>query len=516
MPEQSNTTGGSTSDTIAHDWVDHHASRTPGNVALVDADSGEVWTWERLNDRVGRLATALRQAGVQRGERVAVLAETHPSIFEIQFACFRLGAIFVPLNWRLGVDELVTICADAAPVAMIHDHLWAERTHEILTRSPVDLVFDTTGLDELLAAQEPMPPGSDNTMATPCQLLYTSGTTGLPKGVICTFGTLTWNMANGVQPKGLTAPGVNVYNPLPLFHAGGLNSTANPALMNGARVTTAARFDPAAALAAMTDPANPATHIAAVPVMYQEIAALPEFPDADLSAVRIAVVGGGAASADLVKTFLAKGIKLEAHYGSTELGPATLAISPPDPELMLAGSVGRPVLHQAVRLVDDRGNDVENGAIGEIWVKGPSVTPGYWGLDNAEFFSDGWFKTGDMAWRDEAGNYFLADRAKDMYKSGGENIYPSEVERLVLDSPAVAEVAIIGIPDEKWGEVGLAIVVAAPGAAPTLEDIHEAIGDRVARYKLPHALELVDELPRNVTGKVAKIELRERYLSADR
>jgi fatty-acyl-CoA synthase len=356
-----------------------------------------------------------------------------------------------------------------------------------------------------------MAPTLQNTIDDPCHILYTSGTTGFPKGAVGTYGTLIWNMLNASQPKGLTCEGVHVYSPLPLFHAGGLNSTANPALLNGGRVTTAARFDPAAALAYIGDPAQAVTHLALVPVMYQAIADQPGFDTADFSNVRIAVVAGGLAPVPLIRRYEDKGVHLEAHYGGTEMGPSVLALSPVDRARMEEGSVGRPVQHTAVRLVDDDGHDVPAGEPGEIWIKGPSVTPGYWGKDNAEYFIDGWFRTGDVARRDKQGFYYLVDRVKDMYKSGGENVYPAEVERLLLEHPDIAEVAIIGVADPKWGEVGLALVVPAPGADVRMDTIDQAIAGRLARYKHPKQVRVVDELARNVTGKVSKVLLRKQY-----
>jgi fatty-acyl-CoA synthase len=245
--------------------------------------------------------------------------------------------------------------------------------------------------------------------------------------------------------------------------------------------------------------------------MYQALVDQPGFDDADLSGIRIAVVAGGLAPVPLIRRYEEKGVHLEAHYGGTEMGPSVLALSPVDRVHMEAGSVGKAVQHTAVRLVDEDGNDVAVGEPGEIWIKGPSVTPGYWGKDNAEYFTDGWFRTGDVARRDEDGFYYLVDRVKDMYKSGGENVYPAEVERLVLEHPDVAEVAVIGVPDPKWGEVGLALVVPAAEADVTMETIDAAIAGRLARYKHPKRLLVVDELTRNVTGKVSKVELRKQY-----
>jgi fatty-acyl-CoA synthase len=497
---------------IAHDWVAFFADRYPDRIALTDADTGTDTTWRALDDRVGRLATGLTAGlGLRRGDRVAVLADPHPDVFAVQFACFRAGLIFTPLNWRLAAPELSYICTDAGATLMVHDDAWRALATETAGTAGISHCIDDAGVDELVAGSAPMTPTLDNTLDDPCQILYTSGTTGFPKGAIGTFGTLLWNMLNGSQPKGLTAPGVHVYNPLPLFHAGGLNSTANPVLLNGGRVTTAARFDPGAALGAISDPDQAVTHVALVPVMYQAIADQPGFAEADLSNLRVAIVAGGLAPVPLIRAYEEHGVLLEAHYGGTEMGPSVLALAPHERALLEAGSVGKPVQHTAVRLVDDEGRDVDAGAEGEIWIKGPSVTPGYWGRDSAEFFTDGWFRTGDVARRDDAGFYFLVDRVKDMYKSGGENVYPAEVERLLLEHPAVAEVAVIGVPDPKWGEVGLALVVAAPGAEVTLDALHDVIAGRLARYKYPKRVLVVDELARNVTGKVSKVDLRKQY-----
>jgi fatty-acyl-CoA synthase len=498
--------------TVAHDWVAFYAARYPDRVALADGDTGATTTWRELDDRVGRLATGLTsEIGLARGDRVAIVADAHPRVFELQFSCFRAGLIFTPLNWRLAVPELTYICADAGATALVHDESWRALASDVAATAGISACLDTAAVDALIAASTPMAPSLENSLDDPCQILYTSGTTGFPKGAISTFGTLLWNMINGSEPKGYTARGVHVYNPLPLFHAGGLNSTANPVLINGGRVTTASRFDPAAALQLMSDPTQAVTHIALVPVMYQAIADQPGFDAADFSSIRCAIVAGGLAPVPLIRRYEARGILLEAHYGGTEMGPAVLALNPTDRTQLEAGSVGRPVQHTAVRLVDDTGRDVGAGEEGEIWIKGPSVTPGYWGKDPSEFFTDGWFRTGDVARRDDDGYYYLVDRVKDMYKSGGENVYPAEVERLLLEHPAIAEVAVIGTPDAKWGEVGLALVVAAPGAEVTLDTLHEAIGDRLARYKHPRQLLVVDELARNVTGKVSKVDLRKQY-----
>jgi fatty-acyl-CoA synthase len=496
----------------APDWVRYYAERYPDRIALTDADTDVDTSWADLEERVARLAGGLLDdVGLQRGDRVAVIADAHPHVFALQFACFRAGLVFTPLNWRLAVAELAHMCADAGAVALVHDDTWASLATDTAESAGIARCIDSAAMEALVKGSEPMAPTGANHLDDPAQILYTSGTTGFPKGAVSTHNTMLWNMMNGVEGKALAAPGVNVYNALPLFHAGGLNSTANPVLMNGGRVTTAARFDPAATLRAISDPTIGITHIGLVPIMYQAIADQPGFDAADLSGIRNAVVAGGLAPVPLLRRYAAKGVRLEAHYGGTEMGPSVLALHPSLPEKMEAGSVGRPVPYTSVRLVDGLGGDVPDGVEGEIWIKGPSVTPGYWGMESADFFTDGWFRTGDVARRDADGFYYLVDRVKDMYKSGGENVYPAEVERLLLEHPSIAEVAIVGVRDEPWGEVGLAVVVAASGTSVTIETVTDAIGGRLARYKHPKHLAVVETLPRNVTGKVDKVALRAEH-----
>lgn len=498
--------------TVARDWVDHYALRRPDAIALVDGDTGEKTSWSQLDEQVGRVAGALvGEIGLRRGDRLAVLTATTPRVFVLQFACFRAGLVFTPLNWRLAVPELAYMCTDAGARVLVADGVWESTGREVAEAASIEKVISDGELWSLAGRSRAIGASGNNTLDQPCQILYTSGTTGFPKGAISTFGTLMWNAFNGVQPKGYANPGVHLYNPLPLFHAGGLNSSANPILFFGGQVTTASKFDPAAALQALTTSEPPITHLALVPVMYQAIANQPGFDRADLSALRIAVVAGGLAPVTLLRRFAAKGVRLEPHYGGTEMGPSVMALSPPDQAMAEAGSVGRPVQHTEVRLVDEEGRDVPAGQPGEVWIKGPSVTPGYWGKDSTGYFTDGWFRTGDVARMDENGYYFLVDRVKDMYKSGGENVYPAEVERALLEHPSVSEVAVIGIPDAKWGEVGLAVVVPSPGAEVTMATLEEALAGKLARYKFPKALQVVDALLRNVTGKVAKDELRAKF-----
>jgi fatty-acyl-CoA synthase len=332
----------------------------------------------------------------------------------------------------------------------------------------------------------------------------------MPKGAITTAKTLTWQAFNTAADALLTGPGCVHLNPMPLFHAGGLTTVSAPMLLTGGCVATMRRFEPESVARLLADPAHGFTHFTAPPVMWLMLSQQSTFADGDFSSLRFAQVAGGVPSRELLDTWNAKGVLLRQAYGGTELGPAVTAM-PADEVYNRPASCGRAVPFTNVRLVAPEGGDVSDGEVGEVWIKGPSVTPGYWRRDSDSdgTFVDGWFRTGDAAWRDPDGFYYLVDRFKEMYKSGGENVAPAEVERVLGAHPDVVDVAIIGVADEKWGEVGKAFVVAREGAEVTLAVLRDFCAERIARYKAPHHLVLVADLPRNTTGKIVKARLRE-------
>jgi fatty-acyl-CoA synthase len=325
---------------------------------------------------------------------------------------------------------------------------------------------------------------------------------------------LVWQALNTAHTTGYSRPGCHQLNPMPLFHAGGLNVMANPILYFGGAVTTMARFDPEDVLRHLVTHDPPITHFAAIPLLYQRIGELPGFAEADLSHMRHGIIAGAIASPELLQAWADRGFPLQPQYGGTEMGPMATALDGEAANLdrAKAGSTGRAALHTQIRLVDAAGSDVEDGVTGEIWLRGPSVTVGYWDRDNADYFSeDGWFRTGDSAYRDRNGFYYPVGRVKEMFKSGGENIYPAEIEHVLSLHPGVRDVGVVGVVDEEWGEVGLAVVVPEPGATVTLDVLNVFAAQRLARYKLPKRLALVDDLPRNVTGKVSRDQLRSDY-----
>lgn len=503
--------------TLAVDWVAVNAARWPNADALEDADTGRSISWSGLEDLVSRAAGALSDdLGVTRADRVAVLADNDLRFFVLQFATMRLGAILVPLNWRLSPAELAVLSKDCSPRLLIHDAAHAANALSLAADvgcASIAWSADHDGpLDLLIASGRSVSDPASRKLTDPTHILYTSGTTGLPKGALVTAETLSWQTFNVAGVDAIAGPGDRLLCPLPLFHAGGLNTLANPILISGGCVAVPSRFDPQQCVALLGDPDRGFTHFGSVPTMYQMMSDLPAFADADFSAVKHMQVAGGIASQALLDIWSARGVELQVHYGGTEMGPA-IAAMPRGHVHSKIGSCGYPVTHTRMRLVRPDGTDAPIGEVGEVRIQGRSVTPGY--FDNPAAteasFDDGWFCTGDAARVDADGFLYLVDRYKDMYKSGGENVFPAEVERVLLEHPSIAEVTVIGVPDDRWGETGVAVIVRRDDATLTPDSLALFCGDRLARYKLPREVVVVAELPRNATGKIVKADIRSRY-----
>jgi len=501
-----------------YDWIAHHARRTPAKTALVDLGSDRRFTYAELDARVARLAGHLRKVGgVGIGDRVAVLALNSTDTLEVQFACFRLGAIFVPLNSRLTVPELQFIVGDAAPKLMTHDDDLAETALAVsrLCNIPSTLRYGAGGsYEQAIASAAPLASVEPVTLDDISTIMYTSGTTGRPKGAMITHGMTFFNCVNLGGLAYITPTSV-LLTVLPLFHTGGLNCYTNPVLHAGGTVLIMRTFDPGAALRLIGDPAQRINVFFGVPSIYQFMAQHPAFASADFSRLAIGGVGGAPMPIPLLATWEARGVALQQGYGMTETSPAVLALDRED-AARKAGSAGKPVLHTEVRIVRPDGSDADTGELGELWVKGPNVTPGYWNRPdaNASSFTDGWLHTGDATRVDEEGFYYIVDRWKDMYISGGENVYPAEVENVLHQIGAVAEAAVIGIPDPQWGETGLAIVAVKPGSNLSEAEIHAHCTANLARFKCPRLVRFVDALPRNATGKIHKPTLRQTFSTA--
>ncbi|RZN25393.1 long-chain fatty acid--CoA ligase [Bradyrhizobium sp. Leo121] len=498
-----------------YDWIAHHGLRTPDKVAMVDLGSDRRFTYAQSDARISRLAAHLRdQLKVARGDRVAVLALNTSDTLEVQFACGRLGAVFLPLNTRLTVPELQFIVGDASPKVMIHDGDLAETALSVARLCNVSstLRLGPDGSYEAgIAAAQPIETFEPVTLDDISTIMYTSGTTGQPKGAIITHGMTFFNCVN-LGGLAYISPSSVFLCVLPLFHTGGLNCYTNPVLHAGGTVLIMRAFDPGEALRLISDPTERINAFFGVPAIYQFMAQHPSFASADFGRLIIGGVGGAPMPVPLLKVWEARGVALQQGYGMTETSPAVMALDRED-AARKAGSAGKPVLHTEVRIVRPDGTDAAVGELGELWVRGPNITPGYWNRPdaNASSFTDGWLHTGDATRVDEEGFYYIVDRWKDMYISGGENVYPAEVENVLHQIPALAEAAVIGIPDEQWGEVGMAIVAVKPGQTLTPADIHAHCTANLARFKCPRIIEFVEALPRNATGKIHKPTLRKQF-----
>jgi fatty-acyl-CoA synthase len=501
-----------------YDWIAHFSRRTPDKVAVIDLFSERRFTCAQFDARISRLAAHLRdRLTIARGDRVAVLALNTTDTLEVQFACGRLGAVFLPLNTRLTVPELQFIVGDAAPKVMVHDTDLAEiaRTVAKLCNVESAIALGPGGsYESAIAAAKPLASCEDLTLNDISTIMYTSGTTGQPKGAIITHGMTFWNCVNLGGPAYISPSSV-LLTVLPLFHTGGLNCYTNPVLHAGGTVLIMRAFDPGLTLKLISDPVQGINVFFGVPSIYQFMAQHPSFETADFSRLIIGGVGGAPMPVPLLNVFEAHGVALQQGYGMTETSPAVLALDRGD-AVRKAGSSGKPVLHTEVRIVRPDGTDAAVGELGELWVKGPNVTPGYWNRPEANrtSFTDGWLHTGDATRIDEDGFYYIIDRWKDMYISGGENVYPAEVENVLHQITAIAEAAVIGVPDPQWGEVGMAIVALKPGQSLSEAQILKHCAANLARFKCPRLIRFVDALPRNATGKIHKPTLRENFAIA--
>jgi fatty-acyl-CoA synthase len=397
---------------------------------------------------------------------------------------------------------------------MIHDTDLAEIALTVAKLCGVSsaLLFGADGsYEKAIAAAAPLDRAELVTLDDISTIMYTSGTTGRPKGAIITHGMTFWNCVNLGGPAYISPSSV-LLTVLPLFHTGGLNCYTNPVLHAGGTVLIMRAFDPGVALALISDPAQGINQFFGVPSIYQFMAQHPAFATSDFSRLVIGGVGGAPMPVPLLKVWEERGVALQQGYGMTETSPAVLTLDKED-AVRKAGSSGKPVLHTEVRIVRPDGSDADVGELGELWVRGPNVTPGYWNRPdaNASSFTDGWLHTGDATRVDEDGFYYIVDRWKDMYISGGENVYPAEVESVLHQLTSIAEAAIIGVPSEQWGEVGMAIVAVKPGQTLTPAEIHAHCAANLARFKCPKLIEFVDALPRNATGKIHKPTLREKF-----
>ena len=479
-------------------WLADRARTTPQRVAI--RFLGQDLTYAELDSRATRLAAGLAARGLRRGDRLATLTTTSPDHVATFFACARLGVALQPISWRLASAEVAYQLEDAEPSLLLASDDYAELARKAGTKVEIARIGDPT----LEADGEVEDVARDD---DPLLLVYTSGTTGKPKGALLSHANCFWTNLSFDRTTSLRDGDV-VLQVLPQFHVGGWNVQPLLAWWKGATVVLEPAFDAARALDLIAE--HGVTTMMGVPATYLFLAQEPGFAVADLSSLRLAVVGGAPMPEALLETWIARGIEIVQGYGLTEAAPNVLCL-PPEEARRKLGFAGKPYPHVDVALRDaDTGALVEGTGTGELVVRGPNVFAGYW--RNAEAteaaFADGWLLTGDVAERDAEGFYRIAGRIKDMVISGGENVYPAEIEDVLHAHPAVLEAAVVGVPDERWGEACAAFVVLREGSNVGTEELQRLCRDQLARFKVPKTFAFVDALPRSSMGKVLKDELR--------
>ncbi len=486
---------------MAVDYLALQAGLQPHRLAARDLSSGRAWNYRQFDEDTWRMASALRSRGVGPGERVAVLAKNRVSLVMLHLACARLEAILVPLNWRLSSAELLLLLEDCEPALVLGDSLLAAAG------------FEGVSLDEFEAeAWRAAPlPARDYDQGVTSLILYTSGTSGRPKGVMLSETNL-WATAQNFAVLARVESGSAVLCDAPFFHVIGLVGNIRPTLMHGGAILVSDGFVPARTLARLADPELAVTHYFCVPQMAAMLRHDPAFDPDTLRNLTGIFSGGAPHAADAIRAWTEKKIPLANGYGMTEAA-GTVCCMPVDISEIEAniGASGLVPPDVQVRIVDDAGVDVAPGVPGEVLVRGKNVSAGYWRRpeETAAAFAGGWFHSGDIGSLDAAGYLSLVDRKKDMFISGGENVYPAEIEGALAAYPGLADCAAVGVADERWGEVGHLVVVPLPGREILEEDVRRYLEPRLARYKLPKYVTVMEALPRNGAGKLVKARLRE-------
>ena len=524
------------------DYLGRREIYSPDKLAIIDAGKEPELrlTYREWNHRVNRLANWLRhEAGIGYRDRVAILARDGVEHLDLLYACGKLGAIHTALNWRLHWRELAGIIEDTQPQVLLYSDDFKKTVAQVeaeIRNSPFAirhyLHLEGDGIpgegDSAGRGDSPSRPyraileSSPDTPVT-CEtlekediacLLFTGGTTGLPKGAMISHRQVCWNALNTVIHD-LAHDDIYLCV-FPLFHAGGLFAYMSSQVVFGNTSILTRQFDPAQVLELIER--EKVTVFAAVPTMYQMLTQAPNWETADLSSLRFCTSGGAPLPVPLVQKYAAeKGVRFKQGFGMTEYGPGLFAL-PAEDAIRKAGSIGRPNFFIDVRVMDDDGHELGPNQVGELVLKGPSGCSGYWNNPQATaaaYDEQGWFHTGDLVYHDEEWYFYVVDRKKDMFISGGENVYPAEIEAALYKHPAVHMCAVVGVPNSKWGEVGQACVVLKPGAIATEAELLAFMGDHLARYKVPKSVEFLPELPISAAGKILKRELRERFVNEE-
>lgn len=504
----------------ATDWLAKRAYLSPNRVALIEASTGLEVTYAAWNERANRVVHALHACGLRKGDRVAVLATNSLQYLDLVFACQKSGCILQALNWRLTAVELEKLIEAANPRILLYSAEFSDKVlflcehsrfvidHVVAMEEPA--ISDHIDWDTWVGRVDYAPPQPvDLTMEDPWMLCYTGGTTGLPKAAILTHGTVTWNAINTLMSWELSTQDMTILN-LPLFHTGGLNVFTTPLAYVGGCSIVCKGFDVEQTFDLIRE--HNITVLVGVPTMFIMMQQHARWRTTDFSGFRTIFSGGASCPLPVIERFFQKGVCFKTGYGLTEAGPNTFWI-PDEDARRKPGASGFPLLHIGIRIVNEEGHECTTEEVGELRIRGPHVIPGYWNNPGAtsKTIVDGWLHTGDLARYDADGCVYVVGRSKDMIISGGENIYPAEIESALLGHAAVAEAAVIGLPDTKWGEVGRAIVVLHAGAQISAYELLDYIRPQLASYKIPKSVVFVQALPKTGAGKIDKKVLQEQY-----
>ncbi|HRW25171.1 MAG TPA: long-chain fatty acid--CoA ligase [Spirochaetia bacterium] len=509
-------------------WIGNYAygrARTsPDKVAVTDLDDGRSFTYAELDARANRLANYMRREwGVAKGDRVAFLSRNRVELVDALFAAGKLGAILVPYNVRLSTDELARLMADEEPRALFYEEAFEAAVAALRPRASVERYVrlgerrgspsDEYAAIESYADASPVScPGltEDDVFL----LIHTGGTTGLPKGGMISHRAVLFNALSEIITWKLSdADSSHIL--LPLFHTGGWNLLTIPLLLAGGRVILNRQFDPGLGIRTIAEERT--TLVFGAATIFRMMLEHPDFAGADFSSVRWMMAGAAPTPLNVMEAFWARGIPFVLGYGMTEAGPNNLSAPAEDMSFELMrekhASVGKPFFFTQMRIVDDDGRDVGPGGAGELIWSGPQIFSGYWNKPEAtaEVLRDGWVYSGDVATRDADGYVYIVGRKKNMYISGGENVFPPEVEKALYEIPEVHEVCVIGVPDEKWGEVGKAVIALKPGASIDKAGVQAALAGRLARFKVPKYVAFVKAVPKNSVGKIVSSDAQRLY-----
>ncbi|HWI49204.1 MAG TPA: long-chain fatty acid--CoA ligase [Rummeliibacillus sp.] len=479
-------------------WILKRASITPDKTALIDIATARSWNYQQLADEVKKWARYLENSGLQKGDRVAVIAENRIDLFSILFACGIGGYIYVPLNWRLSHPELNYILQDCTPSVLLYEQQFST----FATNHPQMKSYSITSNLHVLDEDLPISHCNSN---DPWLLIYTGGTTGKPKGVVLSYDAVNWNAFNTIISWNLGSDDCTL-NYLPLFHTGGLNALSIPILMAGGTVVIGRKFNPHEAIQTLND--YQTTISLFVPTMYQTMIETEEFKHSTFPTIKVFLSGGAPCPVTIHEAFLKKELRFKEGYGLTEAGPNNFFIQPEEAAKKL-GSVGKCMQFNHIKILASNGKECGTNEVGELYIKGKHMFSGYWNnsVETAKTIVNGWLRTGDLAKMDQDGDIFIVGRVKEMIISGGENVYPQEVEQCIITHPKVKEVAVIGIPDQHWGEIVTAFIV-TDDAFHDDEEIQALCREFLGGYKIPRRIHFISELPKTHVGKIDKKKLQ--------